>query len=139
MVSVLLLYGGGDSADSHGQQPAHLKGENMLKKSLVVVAGVAVGVWLAAIISMASEAGGNKVGEAEFKEHCVMCHPDGGNIINPQKTLHKKDLEANNVKTPDDIVKIIRNPGPGMPKFDESAISADEAKEISEYILATFK
>ncbi len=111
----------------------------MLKKSLIVVGGVAVGVWLAAIISMASEAGGNKAGEAEFNEHCVMCHPNGGNIINPQKTLHKKDLEANNIKTPDDIVKIIRNPGPGMPKFDESAISAEEAKKIAEYILATFK
>lgn len=78
-------------------------------------------------------------GEAEFKEHCALCHPDGGNIINPKKTLHKKDREANNIMTEADIVKTMRKPGPGMTAFDEKTISDQEAKEIAKYIQMTFK
>ena len=77
-------------------------------------------------------------GEAKFKEHCAVCHPDGGNIVNTQKTLHKKDLEANNVKAAADIVGKMRNPGPGMTKFDKDAVSDEEAKAIAKYILKTF-
>ncbi|MHB8843413.1 MAG: c-type cytochrome [Nitrospirota bacterium] len=80
-----------------------------------------------------------KSGEALFKEHCALCHPDGGNIVNPKKTLHKKDLDANKIKAKDDIVKIMRKPGPGMTTFDAKLISDKDAKEIAEYILKTFK
>ncbi len=80
-----------------------------------------------------------KSGEAEFKEHCAVCHPNGGNIINPQKTLHKSDREANNVKKAADIINKMRNPGPGMTKFDTKTISDIEAKKIAEYVLKTFK
>lgn len=81
----------------------------------------------------------SKKGEALFKQHCTACHPDGGNIINPQKTLHRKSLEANNVKSAKDIINKMRNPGPGMTKFDEKMIPEKDAKEIAEYILKTFK
>jgi cytochrome c6 len=84
-------------------------------------------------------AGSAQPGEALFMQHCKICHPDGGNIVNPKKTLHKQDREANNVKTEADIVKIMRNPGPGMIKFDEKTIPDKEAKEIAEYILKTYK
>jgi cytochrome c6 len=33
----------------------------------------------------------------------------------------------------------MRNPGPGMTKFDEKIISTKEAQAIAEYILKTFK
>lgn len=82
---------------------------------------------------------GGSSGEVEFKQHCAVCHPDGGNIINPQKTLHRKNLEASNIKTPEDIIAKMRNPGPGMTKFDEKTISDEEARKIAEYILETFK
>lgn len=108
-------------------------------KKILAVAILGIGVWSFVITSFADETQTNKAGEAEFNEHCVMCHPGGGNVINPQKTLHKKDLEGNNIKTAEDIVKIMRNPGTGMPKFDESAISDKAAKMIAEYIIATFK
>jgi len=78
-------------------------------------------------------------GETEFKKHCEACHPDGGNIINPQKTLHKKDLEANNITKPEDIIGKMRNPGPGMTQFDKETIPDSEAREIAEYIFKTFK
>jgi cytochrome c6 len=78
-------------------------------------------------------------GEAGFKQYCAVCHPDGGNIMNPQKTLHKKDLDANTVRKAEDIIKLIRKPGPGMTPFDANTVSDKEATEIANYILKIFK
>ena len=105
---------------------------------ILAIAVSCVCIW-SLVLAFADETQKSKKGEAEFNEHCVVCHPGGGNVINPQKTLHRKDLEANNIRTPDDILKIIRNPGPGMTKFDESVISDKDAKEIAGYILDSFK
>lgn len=77
-------------------------------------------------------------GEELFETHCAKCHPDGDNIINPEKTLRKKDLNANGIKTAADIVKLMRSPGPGMVPFDEKTISDKEAREIAEYVLKAF-
>jgi mono/diheme cytochrome c family protein len=78
-------------------------------------------------------------GEALFKQHCAVCHPDGGNIVKPGYTLHKKDLAARNIVKPEDIVHTMRNPGEGMTKFDAATVSDKDATAIAEYILATFK
>ena len=91
------------------------------------------------ITASAQKDGSKKSGEAMFNEHCAMCHPDGGNIITPGKTLLKKDLAANSIKTPEDIVKIMRNPGPGMTKFDVKTILDKDAKDIAEYVIKKFK
>ena len=77
-------------------------------------------------------------GEELFKAHCAECHPEGRNIVNPMKTLHKKDRDANNVKTAQDIINKMRNPGPGMTQFDKTTISDKDAKKIADYILKTF-
>lgn len=90
------------------------------------------------ISAFAGAGEGAKSGEALFKEYCTMCHPDGGNIIIPKKTLQKTDREANNIKTEADIVKTMRNPGPGMTRFDDKTIPDKEAQEIAKYILKTF-
>ncbi len=78
-------------------------------------------------------------GEEIFKAKCAACHPDGGNIIKKEKTLHKKDLEANKLKNAKDLAKYLRAPGPGMPKYDEKSLPDKDAKEVAEYILKTFK
>jgi len=87
-------------------------------------------------------------GESLFRIHCSACHPEGGNILNPSKTLFKKDREANNILSPEDIVKKMRNPEAfsahpskwsGMKLFDEKSISDNDAREIAVYILGTFK
>jgi len=54
-------------------------------------------------------------------------------------TLRKKDLNARGVKTADDIVGKMRNPGPGMTRFDAKTVSDKDAKEIAQYILQAFK
>ncbi len=110
-----------------------------MKKGLIVT------VALLAVCSFAASAPadvkkGEKInGAEEFKNHCAVCHPNGGNIINPKKPLDKKSLAANKVKTAKDIIAKMRNPGPGMTKFDKKTIPDNEAKAIAEYILKTFK
>jgi len=96
-------------------------------------------VCLHGMYNFAGAAEKGKSGQAEFKEHCAVCHPDGGNIVNPAKTLHKSDRYANNVKTAADIMGKMRDPGPGMTKFDKKTITDGEARKIAEYILKTFK
>ncbi len=82
---------------------------------------------------------GEKIdGKKEFEEHCAVCHKDGGNTINPAKTLSKKDRTANGVKTAKDIIGKMRKPGPGMTQFDAKTISDKEAKAIADYIIKTF-
>ncbi len=78
-------------------------------------------------------------GQEAFERHCFVCHPKGGNVITPAKTLHNKDLEKNNVLEAADIVNKMRNPGPGMTKFDEAIIPDTTAQAIAEYILRTFR
>lgn len=104
-------------------------------KEVIVVLPLLAGALLIIPLSSAVE----KSGEALFKQHCAPCHIDGGNIVNPKKTLHKIDREANNIKTAQDIIRTMRNPGPGMTKFDEQTIPSGEAKILAEYILKTFK
>lgn len=78
-------------------------------------------------------------GEELFNKHCIVCHRNGGNIINPKKPIGRAALEANNISTPDDIIHVMRNPGKGMKRFDEAALPDEEARAIAEYILEAFK
>jgi cytochrome c6 len=87
----------------------------------------------------AKEASREGRGEKLFMKHCSKCHPDGGNIVTATKSLNPKDREANIVKTEEDIVKLMRNPGPGMVKFGKKVISEKDARAIAEYIMTTFK
>ena len=107
-------------------------------KRIVMLSVVVVAVLALAVAGIAKETD-KKSGEELFKQHCAACHSDGKNIINPKKTLNKKDMEANKVKSAEDIVKLMRSPGPGMVKFDDKTISEKDAKAIAEYILKTFK
>ena len=77
-------------------------------------------------------------GRSLFQMHCAVCHPGGGNIINPQKTLDGQALSANGIETVGDIVANMRQPGPGMTRFDENLLSDRQAARIAEYILQTY-
>jgi cytochrome c6 len=108
-----------------------------MKRIIIAVAVLFIASLSTAVFAEKSSA--KNPGEAKFKEHCTLCHPDGGNIVNPRKTLHKKDLTANNVKNVGDIMKIVRSPGPGMTTFDAKTLPDKDAEEIAKYILKTFK
>jgi cytochrome c6 len=108
----------------------------MMKKTFTLLSVFALVVLVLGTVGTAK--GEAKSGEALFKQHCSPCHADGGNIVNPQKTLHKKDREANGVKSASDIIGKMRNPGPGMTKFDEKTIPDKDAQAIAGYVLKTF-
>lgn len=109
-----------------------------MKKTLVILLAAML-LFLLITAGWAKEGGEKENGEMLFKANCSPCHPDGGNIVNPAFTLHKKDREAHGVKTAKDIVGKMRNPGPGMTKFDEKTIPDKDAKQIAEYIMKAFK
>lgn len=77
-------------------------------------------------------------GRALFQAHCAICHPGGGNIINPQRTLDGESLAANGIETVGDIIETVRRPGPGMTPFDQNTLSDRQAARIAEYIFKTY-
>jgi cytochrome c6 len=109
-------------------------------KKILIIAVVVLAVCLHIPAAPAGEQSAkDDPGEKLFTQQCAVCHPQGGNIINPRKTLSKKILAANNIKTEEDIIKVIRNGAAGMTKFDAAAITDADAKMIARYILNTFK
>ena len=110
-----------------------------MKKTLVVTVAM-LSVSMFATPGFSDTKKGEKIdGEKEFKEHCASCHPDGKNIVNPKKPLSKASLASHGIKADKDIVAKMRNPGPGMTKFDAKAVPDKEAKAIAEYVLKAFK
>ena len=78
-------------------------------------------------------------GKEAFEANCGGCHLNGGNMLNPTKTLMKMSREANGVRTARDIVRKMRKPGPGMRAFTKEDIPDRTARAIADYIIATFK
>ena len=73
-----------------------------------------------------------------FQQHCAVCHPGGSNIITPEKTLDRKTLEKNGITSVEDIVAVMRKPGPGMNPFGPELLSDEEARQVAEHILSTY-
>jgi cytochrome c6 len=78
-------------------------------------------------------------GEALFKQYCASCHPDGGNVSDPKRALYGTILKSKHIATPEDIVRIMRNPQSRMIRFDPSTLPDKDARAIADYILETFK
>ena len=78
-------------------------------------------------------------GEELFKKNCAVCHPNGGNNDKPEYTLHAGALAKHKITTAAGIVEKMRNPGPGMTKFDASTIPDKDATAIADYVLKSFK
>lgn len=80
-----------------------------------------------------------QAGAELFRQFCHNCHPDGGNVSDPGKTLHGSSLRKNHITQPEDIVRIMRNPKSRMIRFDTTAISDKDARAIAEYVLRAYK
>ena len=88
--------------------------------------------------AVAPPATGEMTGESLFKQFCAPCHPDGGNVINPNKTLHAAVLAQYGITKAEDMIRVMRNPGPGMRRFEQATISDKDAGLIWEYLATTF-
>lgn len=102
-------------------------------RTAAVIALAAAGFGLAACAATSGQSG-----EALFATHCAGCHPEGGNTVNPAKTLSRAHREAGGIRTATDVASYIRNPGPGMPAFSEGMIPDRDAAKIGEYVVTTF-
>ncbi len=69
-----------------------------------------------------------------FSKYCSSCHSKGGNIMNPKKTLSKKDLAANGVDNIGSISALITSGKPPMPAFGTS-LSNDEIAGVAKYVM----
>lgn len=78
-------------------------------------------------------------GEELFKRYCATCHPDGGNVSDPERTLRGPALRSHHISKPQDIVSIMRTPISRMISFDATTISDKDARAIADYVLYTFK
>lgn len=78
-------------------------------------------------------------GEELFRRFCHNCHPDGGNVSDPKRPLYGSALRRNHITTPEDIVRIMRNPLSRMIRFDAETVSDEDARRIAEYVLKTFR
>jgi cytochrome c6 len=90
------------------------------------------------LLALSAYGEGQHDGKADFDMYCSGCHPQGGNALNPAKSLRKTEREANGVRSAADIVRIMRKPGKGMRVYTKDDIPDRRAKAIAEYILATF-
>ncbi|MCC6346869.1 MAG: c-type cytochrome [Nitrospirales bacterium] len=104
----------------------------------IILASVCTGLLFSSPLSALAEKAAAQ-GKALFEKHCAVCHPNGGNTIRPEKTLHRKDLTENKITTAKDIIGKMRSPGPGMTRFDKATIPDKDAQKIAEYVLNTFK
>lgn len=77
-------------------------------------------------------------GEALFRQFCANCHPDGGNVSDPARNLHRSTLRATGINRPEDIIRIMRHPISRMLRFDITTLSDEDARDIAEYVLETF-
>jgi cytochrome c6 len=82
-------------------------------------------------VSLAVE---TNTGEKAFNSICVHCHAKGGNMLAPDKTLHKADLEKNGMNNSAAIVQQITKGKNNMPAF-ASSFNAQEIEAIAAYVL----
>lgn len=78
-------------------------------------------------------------GEKLFKQYCAACHPDGGNVSDPERSLRGSALRLHHITRPRDIVHIMRTPISRMIGFDAATLSDKDATAIADYVLYTFK
>ncbi|HIJ96510.1 MAG TPA: c-type cytochrome [Desulfuromonadales bacterium] len=90
-------------------------------------------------VTSSNQAGEIPNGEQLFKQFCSSCHPDGGNVSDPDRSLRGSALQKNHIAKPDDIVRIMRKPQSRMIRFDESTISDRDARALAEYVLKAFR
>ncbi|MDO3380064.1 c-type cytochrome [Geoalkalibacter halelectricus] len=77
--------------------------------------------------------------ESLFNQHCAACHPDGGNVMRPERNLSHANLMERGLGTPESLRDYLRDPGPGMPAFDANTISDEQGENLGHYILEKFQ
>ena len=83
-------------------------------------------------------------GAAIFETKCAACHANGGNVLNPQKTLDVKALEKYKYDEQAAIVQLLKVGKGQMPKYQGaippvSRLSDEDIEAVAQYVLDTSK
>ena len=105
--------------------------KNLEAKVMIIMAAVL----LMTGMGLGAEKGKGKTGQEEFQANCAVCHPEGGNVIKPDKPLKGSDK----LKDFKIFQAWIRNPVPPMTAFTTVQISEQQARAIYDYILTASK
>jgi cytochrome c6 len=73
-------------------------------------------------------------GAKVFGANCAACHMGGKNMVNPQKTLQKADLEKYSMASLDAIKTQVTNGKAAMPAF-KGRLSDAEIEDVAAYVL----
>ncbi|XWK89567.1 MAG: c-type cytochrome [Phormidium sp.] len=71
-----------------------------------------------------------------FSANCAACHAGGKNLVNPQKTLAKADLEKYGMNSLEAIVTQVTKGKGGMPAF-KGRLTDGQIEDVASYVLAS--
>ena len=99
--------------------------------SLVLMAVAIVAFGFASPALAGDAAAGAKV----FSANCAQCHLGGKNVVNPQKTLTKTDLEQYGMASEEAIITQVTKGKMAMPSF-LGRLSEADIENVAAYVLA---
>lgn len=73
-------------------------------------------------------------GNESFAKNCAACHNGGGNIMRPDKTLSKADLENNGMNSVEAIKDLIIKGKSPMPAFGK-VLDKKQINGVAKYVL----
>jgi cytochrome c6 len=74
-------------------------------------------------------------GASVFSANCAQCHAGGKNLVNPQKTLQKADLEKYGMFSEQAIINQVTNGKNAMPALG-SRLNPDQIADVAAYVLS---
>lgn len=105
--------------------------ENALKKLLSwIIAAIAIFSFALSTPALAGEADGAGI----FSANCAACHAGGKNLVNPQKTLSKADLDKYEMNSVEAIVTQVKNGKAAMPRF-LGKLNETQIEAVAAYVL----
>jgi cytochrome c6 len=120
---------------NNGLEGETKKGGFNMKRIAFVLSVAAICVALLSIAGFAQVTAKSKIGEEEFKKNCASCHPNGGNVIEPEDTI-KGSPKLRDFET---FLSWIRKPVQPMPTFSPSQLSEEQARQLYDYIVEATK
>lgn len=80
-------------------------------------------------------AGDAASGASVFGGNCAACHAGGRNVVNPQKTLQKGDLETYGMNSLEAILTQVINGKNAMPAF-AGRLTDKQIEDVAAYVLS---
>jgi cytochrome c6 len=102
-----------------------------------VLSGAFLAVTLLSISSLSTQAAPDlEAGKKIFSANCAACHRNGGNTVNPKKTLSLADLKANQKDTLAAVSAQVTNGKSPMPAFGKTGkLKPPEIESVAAYVL----